>query len=116
MLPKPLIAASLEPIMLTLLRDEAMYGYQILQRVETLSGGKIQWTANKLYPLLHSLENRDLVRSFWKPSDTGPDRKYYELTDKGSRSLRTAQEHWLDLNAILSRLWGPMPAPGRAVG
>ena len=107
MLPKALVAASLEPIMLTLLNERDMYGYQVIQRVDDLSDGKIQWRANKLYPLLHDLENRGLVRAYWRPSDAGPDRKYYSLTAQGEQALERNKQHWLDLNRILVKLWGP---------
>lgn len=107
MLPKPLITASLRPIILTLLGNQPMYGYEIIQHVHTLSQGQIQWPAGKLYPLLHSLENKSLIEAFWKPSEEGPDRKYYRLTAQGQAALAREKQSWLDLNAILVRLWGP---------
>ena len=107
MLPKPLVAASLEPIVLSLLAEKAMYGYEILKRVEALSDGQITWTTNKLYPLLHHLENQRVVDAFWEPSETGPDRKYYRLTSAGQQTLARTKQHWLDLNRILVKLWGP---------
>ena len=107
MLPKPLVSASLRPIMLTLLAEQSMYGYQIIQRVRSLSDGQIQWTPSKLYPFLHSLENKGLIEAFWQPSEEGPDRKYYRLTARGQAALAREKQSWLDLNAILVRLWGP---------
>lgn len=107
MLPKALVAASLRPIMLTLLGERSMYGYEIIQRVYRLSDGKIKWTANKLYPLLHDLENKGYIEAFWKKSETGPDRKYYRLTSMGVAVLEQEKRNWLDLNAILVKLWGP---------
>ena len=107
MLPKSLVTASLRPIILTLLGKEEMYGYEIIQRVHVLSEGQIQWPAGKLYPLLHSLENKGLIEAFWKPSEEGPDRKYYRLTVHGQAALTKEKQSWLDLNAILMRLWGP---------
>ncbi len=107
MLPKALIAASLKPIMLSLLAERDMYGYEITQRVQTLSEGKIRWAASKLYPVLHDLENRGLVASFWQPSESGPARKYYRLTVKGQGALEKTKQDWLDLNQILVKLWGP---------
>ncbi|MEZ4703483.1 MAG: PadR family transcriptional regulator [Rhodothermales bacterium] len=107
MLPKPLVAASVRPIILTLLADQAMYGYEIIQRVRTISDGQIQWTPGKLYPLLHGLENQGLIEAFWRPSEEGPDRKYYRLTERGALALAGEKQSWLDLNAILVRLWGP---------
>ena len=107
MLPKPLVTASLRPIILTLLDGEPMYGYEIIQSVHSLSEGQIQWPAGKLYPLLHSLEHKGLIEAFWKPSEEGPDRKYYRLTAEGQTALAREKQSWLDLNAIMVRLWGP---------
>ena len=107
MLPKPLVTASSRPIILTLLGEEPMYGYEIIQRVHALSEGQIQWPPGKLYPLLHSLENKGLITAFWKPSEEGPDRKYYRLTVGGQAELAKEKQSWLDLNVILVRLWGP---------
>ena len=107
MLPKPLVAASLKPIVLSLLAEGEMYGYQIIQRVHILSDSKIHWSVSKLYPVLHSLENKGLLEALWRPSEAGPDRKYYRLTEAGYRALEAAKQDYLDLNAILSRLWGP---------
>ncbi len=107
MLPKPLVAASLRPIILTLLARQPMYGYEIIQQVHTLSEGQIRWTPGKLYPLLHSHENTGLIEAFWQPSEEGPDRKYYRLTPRGQAALQQEKQSWLDLNALLVRLWGP---------
>ena len=107
MISKNLVAASLEPLLLTLLDEGEMYGYEIIQRVKELSGGKIRWTASKLYPLLHSLENAGLVAAKWYPSESGPDRKYYRLTTEGATVLEKTKREWLEINAILARLWGP---------
>lgn len=107
MFPKNLVAASLEPLLLSLLSEGEMYGYEILQRVDELSGGKLRWTASKLYPLLHHLENEGLVQATWYPSESGPDRKYYRLTRQGEVALEATKRDWLEVNAILARLWGP---------
>jgi DNA-binding PadR family transcriptional regulator len=84
-----------------------MYGYEIIQRVRTISNGQIQWMPGKLYPLLHSLENKGLIEAFWRPSEEGPDRKYYRVTARGQAALAREKQSWLDLNEILVRLWGP---------
>jgi DNA-binding PadR family transcriptional regulator len=84
-----------------------MYGYEVIQRVHVLSEGQIQWTPGKLYPLLHNLENKGLIDAFWQPSEEGPDRKYYRLTARGQAALAREKQSWLDLNAMMVRLWGP---------
>ena len=93
-----------------LLRYDSVHGrfpHEVKVEGEELSGGKIRWTASKLYPLLHHLENEALVEARWYPSESGPDRKYYRLTRKGEAVLETTKRDWLEVNAILARLWGP---------
>jgi PadR family transcriptional regulator, regulatory protein PadR len=110
MFPKPLLAASFEPLVLALLGRGETYGYEIIQQIQKLSEGRITWTANRLYPLLHDLENRRLVASSWRHDEPGPGRKYYRLTPRGEEALAHAKRDWLDLNALLAALWGPTPS------
>jgi len=113
MFSQPLVAASLEPLMLSLLSEGEMYGYQVIQRVKTLSDGEIVWNASKLYPLLHKLENKGLVQARWEmATEGGLNRKYYDLTKKGREALAVHQREWRRYNAILVKLWGPQLLPG----
>ena len=112
MFSKRLLAASLEPLMLSLLADGPKYGYEIIKRARQISNDQIRWSNSKLYPLLHRLEGRDLVEAFWQPSDSGPDRKYYRLTPKGHEALAATKQEWLSMNSIFAQLWGPELALG----
>lgn len=107
MISKALVAASLQPIMLSLLVHGEAYGYEILQRIDDLSGGSLKWTAGTIYPVLHRLETKGLISAQWRPSQAGPRRKYYHLTDKGRRILEVEKRQWLDVHALLVKLWGP---------
>jgi DNA-binding PadR family transcriptional regulator len=111
---KRLAAASLKPIMLSLLSRGDMYGYELIEAAKTLSGGRIVWTSNKLYPLLHSMESDGLLSSYWRPSDSGPDRKYYRLAPKGRKAIEAARADWSVVLGVLCELWGPEFKP--AVG
>lgn len=107
MFSQALVAASLKPIVLSILSQGEAYGYEIMNRVDVLSEGKLQWSAGTLYPLMHRLEARGLVEVIWRPSSSGPRRKYYRLTQKGLGALETEKRQWLDVHAILMKLWGP---------
>ena len=107
MIPKPLVAASFEPLVLAILRQGETYGYEIIQQIQDRSDGRIQWTASRLYPLLHDLEGRRLLTAHWMRTESGPGRKYYRLTKKGERALVQAKNDWMDVNSILSQFWGP---------
>ncbi len=107
MLSKPLIGAALKPLVLSLLADGPKYGFQITYNARILADDQVSWSNSKLYPLLHRLEHDGLVESFWRPSTTGPDRKYYQLTRAGRKALSAAKHEWKVMNAIFAKLWGP---------
>src|SRR5262249_62193420 len=65
---KDLVAASATPVVLSLLARKESYGYAIIQDVRALSGGKLDWSDGMLYPILHRLEQRKLIRSYVKDS------------------------------------------------
>ena len=107
MLSRTLVAATIKPIMLSILSEGEIYGYQIIDRIQKLSGGKIKWTTGTLYPFLHRLEANGMVESTWKEASDAPRRKYYHLTEKGYRALEREKLQWMDANTILAKLWGP---------
>lgn len=105
-LSKDLVAASAIPLVLSILVEGESYGYVILQRIKELSDGEITWTDGMLYPLLHRLEAKGLVRSQWRRSETGRRRKYYAITAAGRRSLAEEQQQWQTVTATLARVFG----------
>jgi DNA-binding PadR family transcriptional regulator len=98
---KDLVAASATPLVLAILSEGESYGYAIIKRVEELSGGELQWTDGMLYPVLHRLERNGLVKASWGRSDSGRRRRYYRLTDRGSRELASQQRQWRVVNEAL---------------
>ena len=107
MYPKVLVAASIKPIMLSVLSHGESYGYQIVQRIHALSDGRLVWTDGTLYPVLHTLETDGLLASSWRMSESGRKRKYYKLTEKGRQALVTEKRQWMDIHTILIKLWEP---------
>lgn len=111
MISRKLIAASYEPIVLSVLEGAATYGYDLIKRVDRLSDGSIRWTPGTLYPLLHDMEASGLVKASWQTADSGRERKYYAITAKGRRTLARTKTEWLKVNAVLARLWSPDAGP-----
>jgi DNA-binding PadR family transcriptional regulator len=105
-----LVRGSIVPIVLSLLRDRPMYGYEMVKLVNARSGGRLEWREGTLYPTLHRLEAAGLVSSRWAdaPSDEAPgrQRKYYTLTRKGRTELVRRAEEWrqfsVAVNAVLA--------------
>ena len=107
---KDLVAASATPLVLAILAEGESYGYAIIKRVAELSGGHLQWTDGMLYPVLHRLEDEELIASEWRESETGRERKYYRLTRTGRRALEKEKAQWLAAHHTLTQLWNPTPA------
>ena len=110
---KRLAAASLKPVILSLLSRGDMYGYELIEAAERMSGGRLIWTSNKLYPLLHQMENDGTLTSYWQTSDSGPDRKYYRLAAHGHAALDTQKDEWRVIIGVLQTLWTAEFQPSR---
>ena len=102
---KELVAASSKPLLLSILADGENYGYAILQRVHELSGKQIAWTEGMLYPVLHRLESEGLICARWTRAETGRERKYYRLNEKGQKTLLAEKDQWLTVHNTLRKLW-----------
>lgn len=109
-LEKELVAASSVPLILSILSEGDSYGYAIIRRVKELSGGKIKWTDGMLYPVLHWLEDRRMVRSRWEQADSGRKRKYYSIQPAGRQTLREQKEQWAAVTSTLNQIWRPQHA------
>ncbi len=112
MVSKSLASATMKPLVLSMLKDGPKYGFQLVYRARQLYEGQIPWSNSKLYPLLHKMEHDGWVESYWKSSDSGPDRKYYRITAEGEKALAKVQSEWQMVNAIWRDLWGPEVAIG----
>jgi PadR family transcriptional regulator PadR len=105
---KDLVAASSTPIVLAILADGDSYGYAILQRVQELSGGRMEWTDGMLYPVLHRLERLGFVEARWETADNGRRRKYYRITAAGRAQLAEERRQWEAVNETLRGLWSAL--------
>ncbi len=74
-------------LVLTVLGDGEMYGYEIAQQIRERSGGAFAPSEGSLYPALHRLEADGALSGTWRASDRGPRRRYYRLTSKGTGML-----------------------------
>ena len=109
MLSKELVAASTTTLVLSILSEGENYGYALIQRVNELSGGEVQWSEGMLYPLLHWMEKEDLIESEWREAESGHRRKYYRLRQKGRKALYTEREQWMAVHTLLTKLWKTRP-------
>jgi len=105
MIRRELVAASAEPLILSLLEQSESYGYAIIQEIKNRSRGELEWTDGMLYPVLHRMERRGWIKSRWGESETGRKRKYYSLKEDGRKAHKKQREQWLKVHSVLAGLW-----------
>jgi len=91
---KELMKGSTSILILSLLENEDMYGYQISQSLKEKSKNVIELKEGTLYPMLHGLENENAVQSYWIDADNGKRRKYYTITKDGKKLLKQKKTEW----------------------
>ena len=79
--------------------------YELIQKVRLCSNEQINWTDGMLYPVLHRLKTRGLIKSRWAKGEGGPRRRYYQLTAKGKTALANQKAQWRMVNTTLDQLW-----------
>jgi DNA-binding PadR family transcriptional regulator len=99
---KELVAASAEPLILSLLTKGESYGYAIIQDIKTRSKDQIQWTDGMLYPVLHRMESNGWIKSQWVETENGRKRKYYSINKTGKQVLTEQREEWMAVHSVLS--------------
>ena len=109
MIPKELVAASTTTLVLSILSEGESYGYALIQRVQEVSGGKLQWSEGMLYPVLHWMEKERLIESEWRETEGGRKRKYYRILREGRKSLQTEKQQWTTVHSTLVNLWKTKP-------
>jgi len=96
-----LVKGSSSSLLLSLLEEQAMYGYQIVKELEARSQGYFKFKEGTLYPALHRLEKAGLITGKWQMLPNGRQRRYYYITAKGQAKLAEEKTQWQDfLNAV----------------
>ena len=81
-------------LILSLLAEGDLYGYQMIEALERRSQNVFSMKAGTLYPLLHKLEQAGAVRAYEQFAENGKLRKYYAMTNSGRKLLQEKQEEW----------------------
>ena len=98
----PFMAGVPELLVLRLLQNREMYGYEIVAAISDATGQVVAPKEGVIYPLLHSLEKDGLLRAQARPTD-GRTRIYYTLTSRGMRRLFDLTDHWNRLHNAVAR-------------
>jgi PadR family transcriptional regulator PadR len=97
-----LLKGLLEGCILALLEREVTYGYKVVEKLGDYGFREPQEAT--VYPILNRLEKKGLLKSEKRPSELGPPRKYYILTDKGTEELNCFMIDWKEMKLTADRL------------
>ncbi len=100
-------------ILLNLLAElnRPMYGYEIIQELETRSEGYFHFKEGLIYPRLHELERRGLLRAEWQGQEGSRRRKFYSITEEGQRRLERELQGWRAFTRHVNQLLDVERAP-----
>lgn len=95
-----------ELLILRLLKDREMYGYELVQAIRTVTREAVSLGEGVVYPVLHGLEKDGALKSRRK-AVSGRTRVYYTVTPAGQKRLSTLVSTWTRLNeAVTTTLQG----------
>ena len=90
---KELLKGSTTMLILEMLKNENMYGYQMIKKLSEKSEDVFELKEGTLYPILHALEQDSIITSYWDET-TAKKRKYYAITEKGKKQLKEKKGEW----------------------
>lgn len=106
MFNRELLKGSTALILLQLLNERAMYGYELVKEMEKRSEYTLRVKEGTLYPALHKLEKQGYIEAFWEKPEKGPARKYYKLTKAGEKLLKEKTSEWALFSSMVNRVLG----------
>ena len=99
---KEAIKGYIESIILSLLKKEDLYGYEISKRIRAISENTFEIKEGTMYVVLKRLEAGKLILPYWDDSASGGGRRrYYKITDEGIEYLRAKKLEWAFFKHIM---------------
>lgn len=102
---RELLKGSTNMLVLSLLENEDMYGYEMIRKLTEKSENIFELQEGTLYPILHGLEEKNYITSYW--DETGKKkRKYYSITNEGKKHLKEKKEEWRTFSSGINQVVG----------
>ena len=102
---KELMKGSTTLLILNLLDKENLYGYQLIKKLSEESENIFNLKEGTLYPILHGLEEKGFISSYWDAT-SGKKRKYYSITKQGKKQLKESKEEWKVFSSAVNKVIG----------
>ncbi len=106
MLSSDVIRGHVDTIVLKLLSEKDMYGYELANVIKERTKGVFEIKEATLYSVLQRMESRELIDSYSGEKSYGRKRRYYRLTSLGKAYLKTMVEEWETLKDIMQTILG----------
>ena len=97
---------TLDLLILRTLALGPQHGWAISERVQQMSSDVLQIQQGSLYPALHRMERRGLIKARWGTSENNRRAKYYELSRSGRQQLEVQKDAWQKLTAAVAQVLG----------
>jgi PadR family transcriptional regulator, regulatory protein PadR len=104
-----LTKGTIQIMLLEILTSGELYGYQIVKEIKHRSGGVLEFGQGTVYPLLYKLERSGYLISERKPTESGKERRYYCITEKGIHHLETCKQTWEKTCSAIGKVLGTQP-------
>ncbi|MTD30303.1 PadR family transcriptional regulator [Planomicrobium sp. YIM 101495] len=97
-----LLKGVLDACVMAVVEAEPVYGYELSQKLQKM--GLPDISDGTIYPVLLRLQKNGFIRGEMRPSQSGPNRKYYFLTDTGKEELEQIADEWQLIAVPVSEL------------
>ncbi|GED14787.1 PadR family transcriptional regulator [Aneurinibacillus migulanus] len=98
---KEIMKGSIDILLLSLLAQQEMYGYEMVKTLKETSGDLYNMSEGTLYPALKRMEKKNWIESYWQEADAGGRRKYYRMTEDGRKELERKLKDWHSINHLI---------------
>lgn len=102
MIRSQLLKGTVPFLILSVVGDQDLYGYDIARRIRERSSAFLAPSEGSLYPALHRLERDGALVAEWRKGDQGPRRRYYRLTPAGKTLLADARAEWDAFTGVIA--------------
>ena len=99
-----LVQGTLDMLVLKALERGSMHGYGVAEWIHQSSADVLRVEEGALYPALHRLELKGLLKAEWGTSENNRRAKYYALTAAGRKYLTAETEHWGRMTSAIARV------------
>ena len=104
---RSLVSGSTMMLILKLLSEKDMYGYEMIESLREKSENVFELKAGTLYPLLHDMVSKGYLTSY-EQEVAGKTRKYYGITKAGKGVLAEKEKEWREYSGAIVRVLGGM--------